>query len=158
MATKAKAQKLLDAAMHAASCMKEAGDPLHGLGPSRQYADAFNRYSEALKALVAGTCALHVSDWDWDGYEGTFRFYWEFGAQLAQPDAAYEHDTRYVETRCPAKLDPNQPLDAELARLAAEALHYEELRGEMLRWTGKKRASSLAKARLKASFERGTAS
>ena len=158
MATKAKTQKLLDAAMHAASALKEAGDPLHGLGPSQQYADAFNRYSQALKALVAGTCALHVGDWSWDGYEGAFRFYWEFGAQLAQPDATYEHDTRYLETRCPATLDPNQPLDAELTRLVTEAEHYSELRGEMLRWAGKKRASSLAKDRLKASFEGGTAS
>ena len=156
--TKAKKQKLLDAAMYAASCMKEAGDPLHGLGPSQQYANAFNRYSEALKALVAGTCALHVGDWSWDGYEGTFRFHWEFGAQLAQPDAAYEHDTRYVESRCPATLDPSQPLDAELARLAAEAEHYDELRGEMLRWAGKKRANALAKGRLKASFTGGVPS
>ena len=162
MATKAKRQsqkqKLFDATMHAASCLKEAGDPLHGLGPSQQYADAFNRYSQALKVLVAGTCALHVGDWGWDGYEGSFHFYWEFGAQLAQPDAAYEHDTRYLETRCRAKLDPNQPLDTELARLAAEAAHYDELRGEMLRWADKRRASALAKARLKASFDGGAAS
>ena len=164
MATKTKRltdkqkQKLHDAVSYAASCLKEAGDPLHGLGPSQQYANAFERYGDALRALLAKTCSLHVGEWSWDGYEGNFRFCWEFGAQLSQPDATYEHDTRYVETRCPAKLDPNQPLDAELARLAAEAEHYDELRGEMLRWAGKKRASALAKARLKASFDGGTAS
>ena len=70
-------QKLLDAASYALSCLKEAGDPLHGLGPSEQYAAAFNRYGDALKALVAFDCPLHVTDWDWDGYEGTFRFRWE---------------------------------------------------------------------------------
>jgi hypothetical protein len=158
MVTKAKKLKLFDAAMHAASCLKEAGEPLHGLGPSQQYADAFNRYSLALKALVAGTCALHVGEWSWDGYEGNFRFRWEFGAQLAQPHAAYDHDTRFVETVCPAVLDPNQPLESELDRLAAEAEHYEGLRGEMLRWASKKRQQVLTKARLLASFNRGASS
>ena len=42
-------QKLLDAVAHAASCLKEAGEPLHGLGPSLHYADAFDRYGRALK-------------------------------------------------------------------------------------------------------------
>lgn len=152
MATKAKTatkkrrtqdQKLLDAAAHAASCLKEAGDPLRGLGPNQRYADAFDRYSRALKDLVAHACALHVADWSWDGYEGHFGFFWEFGAQLVQP-TSYDHDTRFVESRCAARLDPEKPLLEELARLRDEAAHYDELRGAMLRWARVVRDSSRA--------------
>jgi hypothetical protein len=139
-------QKLSDAVSYAASCLKEAGDPLHGLGPSQQYADAFDRYSRALKDLVAHACPLHVADWSWDGYEGNFHFYWEFSSQLAQPGMKYEHDTRGVASRCLAQLDPQKPLLEELARLRAEAAHYDELRGVMLRWARDKRALSLAEA------------
>jgi hypothetical protein len=140
----AQQQKLLDAVSYAASCLKEAGEALHGLGPSAQYAAAFDRYGEALKSLLAHECALHLADWSWDGYEGNFRFAWEFGAQLAQPGAAYDHDTRFVEMRCPAALDPQKPLAEELDRLRAEASHYAELRGAMLRWARDARARSLA--------------
>jgi len=128
MATKAKRQskeqKLRDAAAYAASCLKEAGDPRHGLGPSTQYADAFDRYGHALRDLVSHACALHVADWHWNGYEGKFDFHWEFGAKLAQPNAAYDYDTHFVAARCAAELDPEKPFDEELARLAAEAKHY----------------------------------
>lgn len=149
MATKTKKrqsqeQKLRDTVAYLASCLKEAGDPLHGLGPSRQYADAFERYSSALKDLVSHHCPLHVADWSWDGYEGNFHFYWEFGVKLAQPGATYEHDTRFMESRCVAQLDPDKPLDEELERLRAEAEHYDELRGVMLRWARDARARSLA--------------
>jgi hypothetical protein len=137
-------QKLYDAMHHAASCLKEAGDPLHGLGPSLQYADAFNRYSEALKNLVAHTCSLHVADWSWDGYEGNFHFWWEFGTPLAQPGTKYDYDTRFVQSRCATRLDPNKSLDEELARLRAEAKHYDELRGAMMRWARDAREKSLA--------------
>jgi hypothetical protein len=136
-------QKLLDAVAHAASCLKEAGDPLHGLGPSQHYADVFDRYSRALSALVAHECPLHVADWDWDGYEGNFHFWWEFGAQLAQPGTKYEHDRRFVAMRCAARLDPQRPLLEELARLRAEAAHYDEMRGAMMRWARDARAHSL---------------
>lgn len=152
MATKTKKQrqtqeqKLLDAVTYAASCLKEAGDPLHGLGPSQQYADAFHRYTRALKNLVAQTCPLHVADWSWDGYEGNFHFYWEFSAQLAQPGMKYDHNTRSMAMRCPAGLDPQKPLLEELARLREEAEHYDEMRGAMLRWASDTRARSLAGA------------
>jgi hypothetical protein len=148
MATKAKRQtqkqKLFDAVTHAASCLKEAGDPLHGLGPSQQYADAFNRYSEALKALLVSVCPLHVSDWDWDGYEANFHFWWDFGTALAQPCTQYDYDTRFVQMKCASRLYPDRPLDEELSRLAAEAQHYAELRNAMGRWAADARRKSLA--------------
>jgi hypothetical protein len=139
----AQEQKLLDAVAHAASCLKEAGDPLHGLGPSLHYADAFGRYAGALKDLVAHTCALHVADWSWDGYEGNFHFHWEFGTQLAQPGAQYDHDTRFVEMRCLSRFNPEKSLLEELERLRAEATHYGEMRGAMMRWARDARARSL---------------
>ena len=135
-----KEQKLLDAVTYMASLLKEAGDLLHGLGPSQRYADQFDRYSLALKDLVTHTCSLHVADWSWDGYAGNFHFYWEFGAQLAQPGAEYDHDTRFVEMRCGARLDPQKPLLEELARLRAEAAHYTRLRGVAKRWAQHVRA------------------
>jgi hypothetical protein len=140
-----KGQKLRAAVTYAASCLKEAGAPLHGLGPSLHYADAFARYSSALKDLVAHACPLHVADWSWDGYEGNFHFYWEFGAQLAQPASTYEHDTRFVAARCASCFDLDKPLDDELARLHAEAEHYDELRGAMMRWSNERRAKAQAK-------------
>jgi hypothetical protein len=143
-------QKLFDAVSHAASCLKEAGEPLHGLGPSAQYADAFDRYARALKDLVVHECPLHVADWSWDGYEGNFHFFWEFGAQLAQPGTKHDYDTRFVQMRCPARLDPEKPLHEELARLRAEAEHYDELRGAMMRWSRDERARALAASPTKA--------
>lgn len=140
--TQAKALKLHDAVSHAASCLKEAGEPLHGLGPSQQYADAFARYGHALKELLAYQCTLHMADWRWNGYEGRFDFYWEFGAQLAQPEAHYEYDTRFMEARCPAMLDPQKPLDDELTRLRAEALHYNNLRRHMVLWAADQRKAA----------------
>lgn len=134
-------QKLRDAVADAASNLKEAGEPLLGLGPNRRYENAFDRYSSAVKDLLAHKCPLHVADWSWDGYEGNFTFQWEFGTQLAQPGATYAHDTRFVAARCAAVLDPQKPLDEELARLRTEAEHYGELRNAMMRW-----ASERAKA------------
>ena len=150
MATKTKKQrqtreqKLLDAVSYAASCLKEAGDPLHGLGPSGQYADAFHRYAAALKDLLAHECPLHVADWSWDGYEGNFHFTWEFSAQLAQPGTKHDYDTRFVSLRCPARLYPQKPLLEELARLHAEAAHYDAMRRAMMCWARDARSSSLA--------------
>ncbi len=138
---RSKEQKLRDAVADAASNLKEAGEPLLGLGPNERYADAFNRYSSALKELLAHVCPLHVDEWSWDGYEGNFHFWWEFGAQLAQPGATYAHDTRFVATRCAARLDPQRSLDEELARLRTEAEHYAELRGAMMRWAHSKASS-----------------
>jgi hypothetical protein len=129
-------QKLRDAVAHASSCLKEAGDPLHGRGPSAPYAAAFDAYGRALKDLVqhkAGSLA-HVWDWDWDGYNGRWTFQWEFGFQAAQPGATYAHDTRFVRMACAAHLDDAKPLDEELVRLHAEAKHYDEMRGAMGRW------------------------
>lgn len=137
-------QKLLDAVVYAASCLKEAGDPLHGLGPSLHYADAFGRYGSALKDLVAHACPLHVADWGWDGYEGNFHFYWEFGTQLEQPGTKYDHDTRFVSMRCAGRFDPQKSPLEELARLRAEASHYDEMRGAMLCWARDTRARCLA--------------
>lgn len=138
-------QKLRDAVAYAASCLKEAGDPLHGLGPSQQYADAFNRYGEALKALLAYVCPLHVSEWNWDGYEGNFNFCWDFGTQLAQPGAKYDDfDTRFAQMKCVACFHLDRPLDEELSRLVAEAEHYAELRNAMCRWAADTRRKSLA--------------
>ena len=141
-----KEQKLLDAVTHASSCLKEAGEPLHGLGPSFQYAAAFDVYGRALKDLLAHECPLLAADWTWDGYEGNFRFYWEFGTQLAQPGTKYDHDQRFVEMRCMARFDPSKPLGEELVRLRAEAEHYGELRDAMSRWARDARAKSLAVA------------
>lgn len=138
-------QKLRDAVAYAASCLKEAGDPLHNLGPSQQYADAFGRYSEALHKLAAHVCGLHMGEWHWDGYKGNFCFRWELSAQLAQPTATYEHDTRFLEMSCPAELDASQPLGDELTRLRAEAAHYSELCGVALRWASAARAKALGK-------------
>lgn len=135
-------QKLRDAVAYAASCLKEAGDPLHGLGPSLHYADAFDRYSRALKDLVALASPLTVVDWSWDGYEGNFYFYWEFGTHLEQPTSSYVHDTRFVAARCASRFDPEKPLDDELARLRAEAKHYDELRGAMMRWAAERRTAA----------------
>lgn len=140
----AQEQKLLDAVAHEASRLKEAGEPLHGLGPSLHYAEAFDRYGCALKSLVAYVCPLLVADWSWNGYDGTFDFYWEFSAQLAQPGTKYDHDTRFLSMRCPARFDPTKPLLEELARLRAEAAHYDELRGATVRWARDARAKSLA--------------
>lgn len=142
----AQEQKLLDAVAHAASCLKEAGEPLHNLGPSLQYADAFNRYASAVKDLLAFECPLHVADWSWDGYEGNFHFYWEFGTQLAQPGSQFDHDTCFVAMRCAARLHPAKPLLEEVARLHAEASHYDKLRGAMMCWARDARAQSLAAA------------
>lgn len=137
-------QKLLDAVSYAASCLKEAGEPLHNLGPSYQYAAAFDLYARALKELLAFECPLHVADWTWDGYEGNFSFYWEFGTQLAQPNTKYDNDRRFVEMRCMARFDPNKPRSEELARLRAEAEHYGAMRDAMARWARDARAKSLA--------------
>ena len=137
-------QKLLDAVSYAASCLKKAGDPLHGLGPSTQYADAFDRYSQALKALVAGTCPLHMADWNWNGYEGRFDFYWEFSSVLVQPGTVYEHDTLRMTSRCLSTLDPEKPLLEELLRLRGEAAHYDALRKAMMRWARDARDRSLS--------------
>jgi len=131
--TGARGQKLLDAANHAASCLREAGEPLHGLGPSQHYADAFACYSRALYALVVHECPLHAADWDWDGYEGKFHFWWEFGTPVEQPGSEYAHDTRFVALRCPAQLDPQEALSGELSRLRVEAEHYAEMRGVVMR-------------------------
>lgn len=150
MATKTKKQrqtreqKLLDAVSYAASCLREAGDPLHGLGPSRLYADAFDRYARALEDLVSYACPLHVADWGWDGYEGNFHFYWEFGARCSQPDTQPDHDTRFVALRCAACLDPQKSLSEELARLRAEAEHYDEMRRAMEGWARDARSQSRA--------------
>ncbi len=141
-----KEQKLLDAVAHAASCLKEAGEPLRGLGPSLHYADAFDRYGRALKDLLSHECPLHVADWSWDGYEGNFHFYWEFSAQLVRPGAQYVYDTRFVAMRSASRLDPGKPLLEELARLRAEAQHYDDLRGVMMRWASEARKKSLAAA------------
>jgi hypothetical protein len=135
-------QKLLDEVAYAASCLKEAGDPLHGLGPSRHYADMFDRYSRALSALVSYECPLHVADWGWDGYEGNFHFQWEFGGRLSQP-GKHDLDTRFVGMHCAGSFDPRKPLSEELTRLRAEADHYDELRGAMLRWARDTRDLSL---------------
>jgi len=147
-----KEQKLLDAVTHAASCLKEAGEPLHGLGPSARYASAFDLYGHALRDLLAHECPLHVADWSWDGYEGNFHFYWEFGTQLAQPGAAYEHDTRFTAMRSAARLDPAKPLLEELARLRAEASHYEELRNAVVRWASDARVTARVAARARQSL------
>jgi hypothetical protein len=146
MATKkrqTREQKLLDAVTYAVSCLKEAGEPLCGLGPSRHYADVFDRYSSALKALVSHECPLHVDDWGWDGYEGNFHFWWEFGAGVEQPGMKYDHDRRFVAMRCAAQFDPQKPLDEELARVRAEAAHYDAMRGAMMRWAHDVRGNSL---------------
>jgi hypothetical protein len=140
----AQEQKLLDAVAYAASCLKEAGEPLHGLGPSARYAAAFDRYSSALKNLLSFECPLHVADWSWDGYEGNFGFTWDFGAQLAQPGSKYEHDTRFLTMHCAARFDPTKPLSEELARLRVEAVHYDELRKATMRWARDARAKSVA--------------
>jgi len=140
----AQEQKLLDAVSYAASLLKEAGSPLHGLGPNQEYADDFARYAERLKELVAFECPLHVADWSWNGYEGRFDFYWEFSTSLAQPGAVYEHDVRTVTSRCLAQLDSEKPLLEELARLRAEAAHYDAMRGAMMRWASDARKKSLA--------------
>jgi hypothetical protein len=140
----AKEQKLLDAVSYAASCLKEAGDPLHGLGPSLHYADAFDLYGRALKDLVALECPLHVADWRWNGYDGTFDFYWELSAQLAQPAMRHDHDMKFLSMRCAGCLDPEKPLLEELARLRAEARHYDELRSATMRWAHSARKESLA--------------
>ena len=108
-ARRSKEQKLRDAVADAASNLKEAGEAKLGLGPNCRYADAFDRYGLALQALLQHAVSLHVADWSWDGYEGNFHFYWEFGAQLAQPGATYEHDTRFVHARCAALLEPEKP-------------------------------------------------
>jgi len=143
----AKEQKLQDAVSYAASCLKEAGDPLHGLGPSLHYADAFDRYSHALKDLVSHACALHVGDWGWNGYDGRFDFRWEFSASLAQPTGRYDHDTRFLSMHCPARFDPEAPRLEELARLRAEAEHYAALRDATMRWAADARAKSCMTAR-----------
>jgi len=140
----AQEQKLLDAVTYAASCLKEAGDPLHSLGPSLHYADAFDRYGRALKDLVAHECPLHVADWSWDGYEGNFDFRWEFSTQLAQPGTKYAHQTRFLAMSCAARLDLGKPLLEELARLRAEAEHYDELRKATQRWAADAREKSRA--------------
>jgi hypothetical protein len=136
-------QKLRDAASYAASCLKDAGEALHNLGPSQHYADAHAKCGRALKDLVqwkAGSMA-HVADWSWDGYEGLWTFRWEFGFQAAQPGATYAHDTRFVAMSCAAQLDGDKLLDEELTRLCHEARHYDEMRGAMMRW-----ATTTAKA------------
>jgi hypothetical protein len=140
----AQEQKLLDVVTHAASCLKEAGDPLHGLGPSLHYADAFDRYGRALKELVKHTCMLHVADWDWDGYEGLFTFRWDFSVALAQPGTKYDYQTRFVEMSCQAHLNADKLLSEELARLRAEAAYYDELRKATQRWAADAREKSLA--------------
>ncbi len=142
-----KEQKLRDALADAASKLRGTGHPLHNsLGPDQRYADAFDRYSRALQALLQHAVPLHVADWSWDGYEGNFTFYWEFGAQLTQPGARYDHDTRFVFARCVARLDPEVMFDEELARLRAEAEHYDELRGVMMRWARDERAKTKEQA------------
>jgi len=140
----AQEQKLFDAVNYAASCLKEAGEPLYNLGPSAQYAAVFDRYAQALKALVVFECPLHVADWSWNGYDGRFDFRWEFGAQLSQPGVPYEHNTRFLEMSCRAQLDLDKPLSEELARLRAEAEHYNELLLATMRWAAEVRKKSLA--------------
>jgi hypothetical protein len=136
-------QKLLDAVTYASSRLKEAGEPLLGLGPNQRYLDAFNKYGDALYALVKHATSVHPTDWSWDGYEGHFNFRWDFGFRAAQPGATYEHDARFVEMSCRAHFDPSKSLNDEVQRLQAEASHYDEMRGAMMRWAAEERAKSL---------------
>jgi hypothetical protein len=137
-----KRQKLLDAVTLAVVCLKEGEPALHGLGPNQRYVDAFACYSQALRALVSHDCRLHITDWNWNGYEGNFYFQWEFGAPVEQPEVEHYHDTRFVNMNCAAWLDPQKPLSEELDRLRAEATHYNEMRRAMLRWAHEMRLSA----------------
>lgn len=137
--------KLRDAVAYAASCLKEAGDPRHNLGPSGQYADAFERYSQAMRTLVVHHCELPyfgVEEWDWDAYQGTFHFKWTFGAQTRELNAENEYELRHVGMHAYARLDDSKPLDEELARLRAEAEHFHAMRNAVMMW-----AAQQAKAR-----------
>lgn len=128
-------QKLREAVMTTLVKLREAGDPTIGLGLgiSQRYLDAFERYSEALNALVEHACGMHIVDWDWDGYEARFAFRWDFSAQLQQPNRP-EFDTRFVAMSTHARFDEAAPLDEELTRLRAEAAHYKELSAVAMRW------------------------
>lgn len=130
-----KQQRLRDDVAYAASCLKEAGDPLHNLGPSGQYEDVFKRYSEAVRALVMYDCPISIEDWSWDGYAGTFHFKWVFGAQVRELGSDKEYDTRFVGMHAYSRFDPSKPLDEELTRLRTEAEHFDEMRGAVMRWS-----------------------
>lgn len=130
-------QRLRDDVAYAASCLKEAGEPLHNLGPSGQYEDVFKRYSEAMRKLVAFDCPIGVEEWSWDGYAGTFHFRWVFGAQVRELGTDKDYDTRFVKMSTYTRLDPSKPLDEELTRLRAEAEHFDQMRGAVMRWSTK---------------------
>lgn len=126
-------QKLREAIMATLVALR-AIEPRRGIaGINLHYLDAFEKYSAALHALVEHACGLHIVDWDWDGYEGRFRFRWDFSAQLQQLNKA-AYDTHFVAMSTHAQFDDAKPLDEELARLRAEAAHYDELRGTAMRW------------------------
>lgn len=125
-------QKLREAIMNASVALRDTA-PLRGRGVNQSYLDVFSKYSDAIKALVQHVCGLHIEEWSWDGYEACFTFKWGFAAQLQQPHKA-EYDTRYVHMATRAQFDDEAPLDAELARLQAEAEHYDELRATTMRW------------------------
>ena len=131
-----KLQRLYDDVHHAASCLKEAGEPLHNLGPSGQYEDVFKRYSAAMLRLVEFDVPVAIEDWSWDGYAGTFHFKWVFGAQVRELGAdAKEYETRYVGMHAYSRLDPSKSLEQEIARLRAEAEHFDQMRGAVMRWS-----------------------
>lgn len=118
--------KLQDAFSYAMSCLKEAGEPLLNGGPSQTYADAHARMGRALYALLQAQTKTHMAEWDWDGYEGHFRFTWDFTAKLAQKNRP-AYDTRWCGLSARGHFDPSKPFDEELARLCAEAEYFDEL-------------------------------
>lgn len=128
-------QRLRDDVAYAASCLKEAGDPLHHLGPSGQYEDAFQRYSKAMHALLAFDCPLGIEEWTWDGYAGTFHFKWVFGAQARELGSAKAYETRYINMTSHGRLDDSKLIDEELVRLRAEAVYLDEMRRALTRWS-----------------------
>lgn len=133
-----KEQRLRDGVAYAASCLKEAGDPLHNLGPSGQYEDVFKRYSAAMLRLVEFDCPIAIEEWSWDGYAGTFHFKWVFGAQVREPGAGKkDFETQFVGMYSYARLDPSKPLDEELTRLRDEAEHFHAMRNGVMMWSTK---------------------
>jgi hypothetical protein len=130
---RSKDQKLREAVMDMITALRDIEPKIGIAGVSQRYLDAFERYSEALNALVEHACGMHIVDWDWDGYEARFAFRWDFSAQLQQPNRP-EFDTRFVAMSTHARFDDAKPLDDELARLRAEAAHYQELTAVAMRW------------------------
>jgi hypothetical protein len=115
-------EQKLRAALTKAAATRD-GDRLPDARAAAAEATRFANWSKALHELVAMTCLLaapgwHTEEWAWDGYCQQFNFHFNTRESLDH------HGDMPVFLSARMMFDPQQSLDAELARLKVEAKLY----------------------------------